>query len=85
MDLSQAARQAMARLAADLTRVFGDRFVALVAYGPTRTAAFASAIDRLCERAVLAPAHSKCSRFVHVIAVINIAAMLANNLLPLVV
>jgi len=44
MDLSQAARQAMARLASDLTRVFGDRFVSLVAYGPTRTAAFASAI-----------------------------------------
>ena len=44
MDLSSAARQAMARLAADLTRVFGDRFVALIAYGPTRTAAFAGAI-----------------------------------------
>jgi hypothetical protein len=44
MDLSPAARQAMARLAADLTRVFGDRFVALVATGPARTAAFASAI-----------------------------------------
>lgn len=44
MDLSSAARQAMVRLAADLTRVFGERFVALVAYGPTRTAAFATAI-----------------------------------------
>jgi hypothetical protein len=44
MDLSSAARQAMTRLAADLTRVFGDRFVALIATGPTRTAAFASAI-----------------------------------------
>lgn len=44
MDLSPAARQAMARLADDLTRVFGNRFVGLVAYGPTRTAAFASAI-----------------------------------------
>ena len=44
MDLSSAARQAMARLAADLTRVFGDRFVALIATGPTRTAVFASAI-----------------------------------------
>jgi hypothetical protein len=44
MDLSSAARQAMIRLAADLTRVFGDRFVALIATGPTRTAAFASAI-----------------------------------------
>ncbi|MEO6223132.1 MAG: hypothetical protein ABIP90_07760 [Vicinamibacterales bacterium] len=44
MDLSSAARQAMARLAADLIRVFDDRFVALVAHGATRTAAFASAI-----------------------------------------
>lgn len=34
----------MARLAADLMRVFDDRFVALVAYGPTRAAAFASTI-----------------------------------------
>jgi hypothetical protein len=34
----------MARLAGDLTRVFGDRFVALIATGPTRSAAFASAI-----------------------------------------
>jgi hypothetical protein len=44
MDLSTAARQAMGRLAADLIRVFGDRFVALVATGPIRSAAFASAI-----------------------------------------
>jgi len=44
MELSAAARQAMSRLAADLTRVFGDRFVGLVAYGPTRTAAFARSI-----------------------------------------
>jgi hypothetical protein len=44
MDLSSAARQAMTRLAGDLTRVFGDRFVALIATGPTRAAAFASAI-----------------------------------------
>lgn len=44
MDLSPAARQAMVRLAADLTRVFGDRFVALIATGPTRTAGFATAI-----------------------------------------
>jgi hypothetical protein len=44
MDLSSAARQAMARLAADLIRVFGDRFVALIATGPARSAAFASAI-----------------------------------------
>lgn len=44
MDLSPAARQAMDRLAADLSRVFSDRFVALVAYGPARTAAFARSI-----------------------------------------
>ena len=44
MDLSTAARQAMGRLAADLTRVFGDRFVALIATGPTRSAAFAASI-----------------------------------------
>src|SRR5688572_5477751 len=44
MDLSSAARQAMVRLAADLIRVFGDRFVALIATGPARSAAFASAI-----------------------------------------
>ena len=35
----------MVRLAADLTRVFGDRFVALIATGPTRTAAFATSIQ----------------------------------------
>ncbi len=34
----------MARLAADLTRVFGDRFVALVAHGSARTVAFARSI-----------------------------------------
>ena len=44
MELSAAARQAMARLAADLTRVFCDRFVGIVAYGATRTAAFARSI-----------------------------------------
>jgi hypothetical protein len=44
LDLSAAARHAMAQLAGDLVRVFGDRFVALVAYGPTRAAAFASTI-----------------------------------------
>jgi len=44
MELSAAARQAMARLAADLIRVFGGRFVGLVAYGPARTAAFARSI-----------------------------------------
>lgn len=45
MDLSPAARQAMSRLATDLMKVFGDRFVALVAHGPARTAAFARAIN----------------------------------------
>jgi hypothetical protein len=44
MDLSPAARQAMARLAADLARVFDERFVALIATGPVRTAAFATSI-----------------------------------------
>ena len=44
LDLSAAARRAMTQLAADLVRVFGDRFVALVAYGPTRAAGFASTI-----------------------------------------
>lgn len=56
MDLSAASRQAMARLAGDLSRVFADRFVALVAYGPARTAAFASSIlaDDLAALAPLA-------------------------------
>lgn len=56
MDLSPAARQAMDRLAQDLIRVFGARFVALVAYGPTRTAAFATDIhaDDLEALAVIA-------------------------------
>jgi hypothetical protein len=44
LDLSAAARQAFTRLADDLGRVFGSRFVALVAYAPTRSAAFASSI-----------------------------------------
>lgn len=44
LDLSAAARRAMTHLSADLMRVFGDRFVALVAYGPTRAAAFAATI-----------------------------------------
>lgn len=42
LTVSPAAREAMDRLAADLSRVFGDRLTALVAYGPTRTAAFAT-------------------------------------------
>lgn len=40
--LTPAARQALDRLAGDLTRVLEARFVALVAYGPTRAVAFAS-------------------------------------------
>lgn len=44
LDLSAVARQAFTRLAGDLARVFGSRFVALVAYAPTRSAAFASSI-----------------------------------------
>lgn len=40
LNLSPAARQAMGRLASDLARVFERRFVALLAYGPTRTVAF---------------------------------------------
>jgi hypothetical protein len=44
LTLSSTARQAMDRLAADLVRVLGDRFVALVAYDPTSTVAFATHI-----------------------------------------
>lgn len=61
MDLSAAARQAMGRLAADLTRVLGDRFVALVAYGPARTAAFAVSI-RADDLAALAPLADRWQR-----------------------
>ena len=42
LTLSSAARQAMDRLAADLTRVFDTRLVGVVAYSPTRAAAFAT-------------------------------------------
>jgi hypothetical protein len=42
--LSPAVRRAFDRLAADLRRVFGDRFVALVAYSPGASAAFAVAV-----------------------------------------
>jgi len=42
--LSSAARQAMDRLAADLARVFESRLVGVVAYSPTRAAAFATRI-----------------------------------------
>ncbi len=44
----------MTRLSADLQRVFDDRFVALVAYGPTRTAGFCRSL-RADDLAALAP------------------------------
>ena len=44
LTLTSSARRAMDRLAADLTRVLGPRLVSVVAYSPTRAAAFA---DRL--------------------------------------
>ena len=42
--LSAAARSALDRLAADLARVLGNRFVSLVAYGANTSAAFATAL-----------------------------------------
>ena len=42
--LDATAQRAYARCAADLRRIFGDRFVALVAGGPDASAAFASSI-----------------------------------------
>lgn len=44
LSLSSASRRAFDRLAADLKRVLGNRFVALVAYGAGASAAFVSAI-----------------------------------------
>ena len=44
LSLSAAARQAFDRLAADLARVLGDRFVALLATGPASSVAFARAL-----------------------------------------
>ncbi len=44
LSLSSTARQAMDRLAADLTRVFESRLVGVVAYSPTRAAAFATRV-----------------------------------------
>jgi hypothetical protein len=44
LELSTTARHAFGRMAADFTRVFGERFDALIAYAPERGAAFASAI-----------------------------------------
>ena len=43
--LSEAARRAFARMAADFRRVMGDRFLGLVAYGPAAGAAFAAGIE----------------------------------------
>lgn len=45
LDLSIPARRAFAALAADLSRIFGARLVALVAYAPQRGAAFTTSID----------------------------------------
>jgi hypothetical protein len=42
--LSAEASRAFSRLAADLARVFGPRFIALVAYGPANSLAFAETI-----------------------------------------
>jgi len=42
--ISGSAKRALERLAADLQRVFGGRFVALVAYAPDETIAFATSI-----------------------------------------
>ena len=43
--LSPTALARFRRLAADLRRVFGSRFVSLIAYGPHRSAVFAQAIE----------------------------------------
>lgn len=44
LELSATARRAFDRLAADLARVLGDRFVALLATGPVSSVAFGSAL-----------------------------------------
>ncbi len=44
LDLPPTSRRAFDRLAGDLVRVLGDRFVALVATGPASSVAFASAL-----------------------------------------
>lgn len=44
LELSKAQRRAFDRLAADLTRIFGARLVALVAFGPAASVAFASTL-----------------------------------------
>lgn len=45
LDLSSHARRGFTAMAADLARVFGDRLVALVAYAPSRGAAFTTSLD----------------------------------------
>ena len=45
LELSSHTRRAFTALAGDLARVFGDRMVALVAYAPTRGAAFTTSLD----------------------------------------
>jgi hypothetical protein len=44
IELSPSARRAFDAMAADFTRVFGDRFLALVVYAPGRAAAFTRAV-----------------------------------------
>jgi len=45
LELSTQARRAFTALAGDLTRVFGPRLIALVAYAPHRSAAFTASLD----------------------------------------
>jgi hypothetical protein len=45
LSLTASQQRGFARLAADLERVLGARFTALVAYGPTQSAAFAASIE----------------------------------------
>lgn len=45
LELSAHAQRAFRAMAADLTRVFGDRLIAVVAYAPNRGAAFTQSLD----------------------------------------
>lgn len=45
LELSAQSRRALTALAGDLERVFGTRLVALVAYAPTRSAAFTQSLE----------------------------------------
>ena len=54
LTLTAATRRAFDRMAADAARVFGDRFVALVAYDPERAVVFAAGV-RSADLAALAP------------------------------